>query len=852
MKIRMCVLGVLLALPVSIFAAESSMTFSNQWLKAGFTQQGGTWRLSSLSRLNGKDALAIADDGFEVLRFNGNRYTLDDYAVKDVAAKTDGDIQSIIFTCVPAKSGTDAPAEVALEYQLDKNPELHKTVRLKLAEGDRIDRLEVWRLSTDSKASRGGDNGQPVFVGDWFIGLDYPFFYSRHSDGFKQPAFHYIYHYSINLEGGDREYAPRNGLITVFHFPNKAKAQPGNGWGIVSKRGVIGLPAKPNDGAELALFDYIERTRPRSRSYLHFNNWYTPEAKQLTVDGFGTQLTKSIKEPLARYGARLDAMVPDDGWQEKNFTRIYEQSKQHEPLDKVAEAVRKQGVDFGIWVGMFGRGVNAKLAEKAGYRPAYPLDMPPMALSHKATFYDLTDENYQRDYKESMRWLIQNCGVRYIKHDFNYMFHTYAALRHAREEAADATLDMIAYERSLAPGLLINFTNGSMFTPFLLQHAEYMWMNSGDSGSNFVFPLLSKLEVATSYRDHHFYKSWGDPTNTVRPLIPIANFMTHGVLHAGKKIYFEKGDTLQDWCNYAVMYVGRGTLLKELYISPSLFTEPMWEALGKACAWSQANTDLLRNSWFIGGDCDQGEPYGYISWNGNRALLTVRNPDRLEKPLTVPFDRTVYYRGETGKPFRAKAIYPFTEQMPWKLTSGQPFTLQIPGDSVMVFELEAGLPQSTGLVAPSPLPAFSANTNGKSFEITLTVPDEEALRYDLVVLTESAKPAKPASRKDKTPMDRAAITVNNAAITVNNAAVEPQRDRAGTGFVISSFDLRPYRGQQIVIKGGGTNNLTLRPAVWLVCDRPVKEPAPPENRILPMQISRGYRHQSQLLIAPEK
>ena len=94
--------------------------------------------------------------------------------------------------------------------------------------------------------------------------------------------------------------------------------------------------------------------------------------------------------------------------------------------------------------------------------------------------------------------------------------------------------------------------------------------------------------------------------------------------------------------------------------------------LGKAAAWAQKNQHRLMNTVYVGGDPGAGAAYGYVSWVDGRAILTVRNPDRREQELQVPFDRSVYFRGEAGRPYRARAIYPFVEPMPWKLVSGQP------------------------------------------------------------------------------------------------------------------------------------------------------------------------------------
>ena len=79
------------------------------------------------------------------------------------------------------------------------------------------------------------------------------------------------------------------------------------------------------DNAELALLEYIHNTRKPTRSYTHFNNWYTLEAKEITVDNTIKKVFLPMMRNLARYGAKLDAICPDNGWQKtKGYSRIFE------------------------------------------------------------------------------------------------------------------------------------------------------------------------------------------------------------------------------------------------------------------------------------------------------------------------------------------------------------------------------------------------------------------------------------------------------------------------------------------------------------------------------------------------
>jgi len=133
------------------------------------------------------------------------------------------------------------------------------------------------------------------------------------------------------LSGRDREFDPRPGLIALFHLPGFARPRRDRSWGVVSRRSVAGLSCTAGENAELALLDYIAETRKPTRSHLHFNNWYSSEAQAITRENFVEKAARPIFEHLARYGAHLDAMVPDHGWQDgKSFQHIYEpQGKLH-------------------------------------------------------------------------------------------------------------------------------------------------------------------------------------------------------------------------------------------------------------------------------------------------------------------------------------------------------------------------------------------------------------------------------------------------------------------------------------------------------------------------------------------
>ena len=808
------------------FAPAEGKVLKNPYIQATF-QEG---RLSSLARRDGGDAMDIDSDGFEILLFNGARYTAKDCRLASVEHT-----ETKLTAAFKGK-----PHDVTVTYSLGEGPYLHKTVYIEMRERHTIDRLQVLRLSTPSQAKRGGE-GQPVYIGHWFFGMDYPGFYSRHSDGFQEPDFHYRWHYTIDLERRDIDAVPRDGLVTLCHFPGHAKKQAHGSFGIMSKRAVIGISRKPGEGAELALMDYISETRKPARSNLHFNNWYSHEAKAITVNSFVNDVGKTIVAKLKQHGAHLDNMVPDHGWQRKrDYETIYQPAldSTHDPLPDVSAALNAIGTKLGIWIALDGTNNDIKRGVEIGYREAYGEGFKRRERWMQGKSYlDITTPKYQTDLKKALRYLIVDADVDYIKHDFNHNFTAnHLSERHAREACLDVTLNLLAYELSLNPKVFQNYTNGSWFSPFWLQYADTLWMMSGDSGGNGAWPGLSLREGATAYRDAWFFQSFNNPGRCVRPpALPIANFMTHGILYSSKKPFTDGNDTLRDWSDYCVMYFARGTLLKELYITNELLDDDHWKILGRAAAWAQQNQDRLVNTVLVGGDCSKGQAYGYVSWVDDRGILTVRNPGRAFQSLQVPFDTSVYFRGDPGGPFKARAIYPYVEEMPWKLVSSEAFDVGIPGDTTVIYEIDRGLPRGGKAIELAALPPVEAKVKDDTFTMKLKIPDEAMQRCDLLIQPWSTAVSE---------------------LEINGSPVESSRRQIGRAWSLLAYDLRPLRGATIEVSGRLVATKTpklprdgkVKMEAWLVLDRRVEAPVAPKMGPIPFPIAQDYRRQTQVVI----
>jgi len=830
-RFRLLLISLLFAI-LSVYGQDTDhIILKNDHVKIEFRKSKYAYTLSEISRTDGSDKLAFSSSEFEILLLNNERLTVNDYRLCGYDRSTDGDYQVLEF-CYRTREETQAPKNLRIEYTLGDDSYFRKQIFIESDSTGFIDRLQVLRFTTDQKIS-GGGHGQPLFVNNWFIGMDYPGFYSRHSCNFSEPEFNMRVPYGIDLEGRDREFSEEPGLVTLFHFPGYARE---------SKKVVIGIAPDPSKNAELALLDYMDKTRLKPRSFLHFNNWYSIDAKNITIEDFVEKTYLPIKRQLDKYGVKLDAMVPDHGWQDGKFEqkpyRVYAPKidMNHEELSKISAALRKGGTNLGIWLAIDGRNMDIDMGvEKAGYRSAISdsFNSDKYRWTSGKAFFDILDEKYQSDLKESIKYLIDEAHVNYFKHDFNHLFTSnYITERHARERCLDVTLELMRYERDLNPDVFLNFTNGSWFSPFWFQHVHTLWMMSGDSGGNGDYPQLSLREGATTYRDKYFYDNFRIE-RADRPVIPIANFMTHGILFSKRKPFTDFKDIIDDWSNYVVMYYARGTTVKELYITHDLLGDEEWEVLGKATKWAVKNQQNLLHTVYIGGDPSLGEVYGYISWNEKKAILTVRNPQRIEQSISVPFNEKVYYSGANGLKFNAKCVYPFIEDKTWQLTSGKAFTVDVPGDCVMVYEIEKGEAMIEKAATPDPVPEPEVASEGNEFCIRFSIPDRDYRRFDLLI---EIRPAL------------------NTVISINDLIIEAGRENRGKRWSLFSWDLRKYRGEEVTIRGDisiqdrsdATDHLSLK--VFLLADQKVNEAEVDEIEDLPLNIMQGYRRSTRLIL----
>jgi hypothetical protein len=268
-----------------------------------------------------------------------------------------------------------------------------------------------------------------------------------------------------------------------------------------------------------------------------------------------------------------------------------------------------------------------------------------------AVGFSLAGPKYYAAFQQACLGMIRNYGVKHFKFD-GIAAGTYA------QGSAEYYRDTEAMERLMLelrledPNLYINLTTGSWPSPFWLRYADSLWRHGDDMGFAGKGP---RQQQWLTYRDLEVYR------NIVRkaPVFPLNSLMTQGVAYSRKGA---AGDPTFDSAGFrddVRAFFGSGTGLQELYIQPVKLTSLDWAVLAEAAKWSRANSAVLVDTHWIGGDAAQGEVYGYAAWQPRKGIVTLRNPD--DQPHEFRFTLAHILELPPGSPTRYALKSPWAE-----------------------------------------------------------------------------------------------------------------------------------------------------------------------------------------------
>ena len=251
----------------------------------------------------------------------------------------------------------------------------------------------------------------------------------------------------------------------------------------------------------------------------------------------------------------------------------------------------------------------------------------------------LSDPRYFAFFNEAAREMALHQNVKYLKLDG---IGSPAGLQGNNTSLRKEFLTFLELLRQLrkdSPDLFINATVGTFPSPFWLWYADSIWRGGGDCDQRGEGPARERW---ITYRDEQVYNNVVKPA----PHFPLSSLMLHGVVYAIRGQAAKLDYSPESFRHEVRSYFATGVYLQEFHITPALLSEDDWSVVAEGAIWAREHSALFADSHWFGGDPGKGEVYGYASWDGERGVISIRNPsareqtfradvaDLLEIPLT--------------------------------------------------------------------------------------------------------------------------------------------------------------------------------------------------------------------------
>ncbi len=397
---------------------------------------------------------------------------------------------------------------------------------------------------------------------------------------------------------------------------------------------------------------YVERERAHPyRTFLHYNSWYdlgyftryTAAQALERIHAFGTELTQSRR-------VRLESFLFDDGWDDPR--RLWQFNAGFpDGFVPLKEAAAQYRAAPGAWLspwGGYGDPRDERLASAKAQ--GYGVNEDGLALSAP---------KYYEYFQSVVTKFIQRGGVNQFKLDgTGNAGNVYPGSRFGSD--FDAAIHLIEKARSIEPSIYINLTTGTYPSPFWLRYCDSIWRGGEDH--DFFGPGTHRQKWMT-YRDADTYAG----VVTQGPLYPLNSLMLHGLIYAqhAKHLSDDPGGDFRDEIR---SYFGTGTQLQEMYITPTLLSRQNWDDLAQSAKWSAANSAVLRDTHWIGGDPYRLQIYGHAAWSPQGGIVSLRNPS--DRAQEIALDVAEAFELPQGAPQQYVARGSWKHEPPLSLKAG--------------------------------------------------------------------------------------------------------------------------------------------------------------------------------------
>jgi len=409
----------------------------------------------------------------------------------------------------------------------------------------------------------------------------------------------------------------------------------GNTWSIGA---VVGLVAEGQLRRSFLAYHERERAVPY-RSFIHYNSWYELNIDRNNDSNPLNRMVESQCLPVLdawkanlfdKHNVGIDAFVWDDGWDDFNSLWDFHIGFP-EGFSNINRKATAMGTGIGAWLGPVG-GYGASKAQRLAYWNN--------THSTQITNFELSNPEYLDAFADRCSQMVNDYDFRYFKLDG--ISDLSNATGPKIEEDVESFLNMLNVLREIKYDLYFNCTVGTWSSPFWLHYADAIWRQDGDWDK--IGDQGDYREKWITYRDYMVYKNFP----IASPICPINSIMTHGLMVTkyGPPNVMPRNDsdeTAKGIIREMHCAFGCGSGLIELYVDNDLMTTigedgELWEALAECIEWHRDNEDVLADVHWVGGnpwDGEKAEVYGWASWNGEKATLTLRNPNSTEQTFTT-------------------------------------------------------------------------------------------------------------------------------------------------------------------------------------------------------------------------
>ncbi|MEI6891180.1 MAG: hypothetical protein V5783_03320 [Pontiella sp.] len=477
----------------------------------------------------------------------------------------------------------------------------------------------------------------------------------------------------------------------------------------VTYKAVVGV-ADDFDFIDDAFYDYINAIKIRPlRLQVQYNSWFD-FSQNVNKENFGKSIKKVYQELVVERGAQpLNAYVIDDGWQD-SFSKTSDWSdklwkintKRFDPdFKSTHELVKSQKGTLGLWYSpgcFFGAKKMVKKLEKQGFEslgfsmsmsgPKYmdafekrTLELAELGISYfkfDGVFGHLYTRAFELDGRgaPSMPQLdtagFTNTDPRLNDSKYDELKTYYLVA------GTERLIEIFTKVSKINPKVFLAITNGAYLSPWWLQHVDLVWLiNAADGATG------EGRSGELVYRDGVYHDIW-QQENTKFPMHAIFN-------HEPKKV--KTGESNEQFAEYLLMNLSRGTGFVEFYIKTENLAERDWDVIAEGLQWVYDAFPTFEKVKMHGGSPRKLEVYGYTAWNESRGYISFHNPSKEIREYTVVLDRKFGLGKENDRVFGISSPLPNANDFAGKtVTYGDEITITIaPGEvKILDFKIAPG------------------------------------------------------------------------------------------------------------------------------------------------------------------